>query len=141
MPNAEICIPATANMAWVCALRSRLTPPASARGTRPNSMPWLAVPMATKPELQAVSMAMQGPVKPQRYDILPAPPCSPVSALFMDLVSRAEVKCDMQGMKRPVMQLAAAHVLAGLSYCSNGILTLCGLRRHLRHHQTVPGWL
>ena len=64
--------PATAYMAWVPADSSRLTPPANAEGATPSIKALCALATATRPELQAVSMARHGPHSPKTYEIRPA---------------------------------------------------------------------
>ena len=63
--------PATAYMACVLAERSRLTPPAMAAGATPSMSALWALLTATRPELQAVSIARQGPDRPKTYEMRP----------------------------------------------------------------------
>jgi hypothetical protein len=61
----EIGRPATAYMACVPAESSKLTPPAIAAGATPSMRALWAFATATRPELQAVSIARQGPDSPK----------------------------------------------------------------------------
>ena len=98
--------PATEYIACVVAESSRLTPPASAVCVTPSMRALCALLTATRPELQAVSMARQGPWSPNTYEMRPVPHRSFLLGWIRLKLHQVRLSCIISRQKVP-MRLSA----------------------------------